>query len=113
MLNRACDACKRSVESRKGRLQVKEAARAVSERDDRCAVPGVDLAARKAESCQASASCPAVHFLLNAAMPCRMLSLQLATLEAQNKEVAGDDDADEDDEGMGQLDVDAPALQVN
>ncbi len=42
----------------------------------------------------------------------RMLSLQLATLEAQNKEVAGDDDAEEDDEGMGALDVAAPALQV-
>ena len=42
----------------------------------------------------------------------RMLSLQLATLEAQNKEVAGDDDAEEEDEGMGALDVEAPALQV-
>ncbi len=51
--------------------------------------------------------------LRNCCVPCRMLSLQLATLEAQNKEVAGDDDADEEDEGMGQLDVDAPALQVN
>lgn len=77
VLNRACEACKASVESSKGRLQVKEAARAVSERDD------------------------------------RMLSLQLATLEAQNKEVAGDDDAEEEDEGMGAIDVDAaPALQI-
>lgn len=77
VLNRACEACKASVEASKGRLQVKEAARAVSERDD------------------------------------RMLSLQLATLEAQNKEVAGDDDAEEEDEGMGAIDVDAaPALQI-
>lgn len=77
VLNRACEACKASVEGSKGRLQVKEAARAVSERDD------------------------------------RMLSLQLATLEAQNREVAGDDDAEEEDEGMGAIDVDAaPALQL-
>lgn len=60
-----------------GRLQVKVAARAVSERDD------------------------------------RMLTLQLATLEAQNKEVAGDDSDDGEDEGMGAIDVDAaPALQI-
>mmetsp|Transcript_16062 Transcript_16062/g.48156 ORF Transcript_16062/g.48156 Transcript_16062/m.48156 type:complete len:326 (+) Transcript_16062:237-1214(+) len=35
VLTKACEACKGSIEGRKGRLVVKEAARAVTERDDR------------------------------------------------------------------------------
>lgn len=35
VLARACEAVKGSIEGRKGRLVVKEAARAVTERDDR------------------------------------------------------------------------------
>jgi hypothetical protein len=34
-VNAACEVCKKSIESAKGKLTVKEAARAVSERDDR------------------------------------------------------------------------------
>ena len=34
-LTEACDICRQVIESHKGRLVVKEAARAVSERDDR------------------------------------------------------------------------------
>lgn len=34
-LTAACDVCKKAIEGRKGRLVIKEAARAVSERDDR------------------------------------------------------------------------------
>lgn len=35
VLNAACEVCKKSIEAAKGKLTVKEAARAVSERDDR------------------------------------------------------------------------------
>jgi len=35
VLNAACEVCKKSIEGAKGKLTVKEAARAVSERDDR------------------------------------------------------------------------------
>jgi len=35
VLTKACEACKSSIEERKGRLVVKEGARAVTERDDR------------------------------------------------------------------------------
>lgn len=35
VVNAACQVCKKSIESAKGKLSVKEAARAVSERDDR------------------------------------------------------------------------------
>ena len=35
VLTKACEAVKESIEGRKGRLVVKEAARAVTERDDR------------------------------------------------------------------------------
>jgi hypothetical protein len=36
VLTRACEACTAAIEQERGRLVVKEAARAVSERDDRC-----------------------------------------------------------------------------
>lgn len=37
-------------------------------------------------------------------------SLQMLSLEAANKEVAGDSDSEaEEDEGMGDIDVEAPA----
>ena len=35
VVNAACEACKLSIEERKGRLVVRASARAVSERDDR------------------------------------------------------------------------------
>ena len=35
VVNAACEACKASIEERKGRLVVRASARAVSERDDR------------------------------------------------------------------------------
>lgn len=35
MVNRACEACQQSIITAKGKLHVKETARAVSERDDR------------------------------------------------------------------------------
>ena len=35
MLNKACETCKASITEHQGRLIVKEAARAVTERDDR------------------------------------------------------------------------------
>jgi translation initiation factor 2 subunit 1 len=35
VLNTACEACKASIEGAKGKIIIKEAARAVSERDDR------------------------------------------------------------------------------
>jgi translation initiation factor 2 subunit 1 len=47
VLSAACDACKASVEGAKGKLVVKEAARAVSERDDR-------LLAEKLEALEAA-----------------------------------------------------------
>jgi hypothetical protein len=47
VLNAACDACKASIEAAKGKLAVKEAARAVSERDDR-------LLAEKMEALEAA-----------------------------------------------------------
>ncbi len=47
VLTAACEACQRSIESAKGKLAVKEAARAVSERDDR-------LLAEKMEALEAA-----------------------------------------------------------
>eukprot|EP00879_Flechtneria_rotunda_P023125 GHRR01024449.1.p1 GENE.GHRR01024449.1~~GHRR01024449.1.p1 ORF type:complete len:314 (+),score=108.16 GHRR01024449.1:808-1749(+) len=47
VLNVACEACKKSIEAAKGKLIVKEAARAVSERDDR-------LLAEKMEALEAA-----------------------------------------------------------
>jgi translation initiation factor 2 subunit 1 len=73
VLTKACEQCKASIDAHKGRLLVKEAARAVTERDD------------------------------------RMLMEQLTALEAANKEVAGDTDSeDDDDTGMGDVDINGP-----
>jgi len=75
VLEKACEVCKTTIEASKGRLVIKEAARAVSERDD------------------------------------RMLTEQLEQLEAANREVAGDEDSDEEEvEGMGDVNVDGPVL---
>lgn len=84
VLTRACDAAAASIAASKGRLVVKEAARAVSERDD------------------------------------RLLAERLEALEAANAEVDGDADGstDEEDgggseeEGMGDIDLETPALAV-
>ncbi len=76
VLNGACEACARSIEGAKGKLVVKEAARAVSERDD------------------------------------RLLAEKMEQLEAANAEVDGDlDSEEEEDTGMGDIDVDGPAVQ--
>jgi len=75
LLNAACEACARSIEAAKGKLTVKEAARSVSERDD------------------------------------RLLAEKMEALDAANREVDGDADSDEEDvEGMGDIDVDAPPI---
>lgn len=75
VLEKACDVCRTTIEGSKGRLIVKEAARAVSDRDD------------------------------------RMLTEQLEQLEAANREVAGDDDSDEEEvQGMGGGNIDGPTL---
>lgn len=47
VLTAACEACQKSIEGSKGKLSVKEAARAVSERDDR-------LLAEKMEALEAA-----------------------------------------------------------
>ena len=40
----------------------------------------------------------------------RFIGLQMLSLEAANKEVAGDSDSEaEEDEGMGDIDIEAPA----
>mgnify|MGYP002629872094 CR=1 FL=1 len=67
VLTAACAAAKASAEAASGRLVVREAPRAVSERDD------------------------------------RLLTDHLAALESANREVAGDDDSEEEEEGMGAL----------
>lgn len=74
MLTAACEACKEVIEGCKGRLVIKEAPRAVSERED------------------------------------KLLQEKLEQLDKENAEVDGDD-SDEDDyeEGMGDVDLDAPA----
>ena len=76
VLEKACEVCQKSISESKGRMVIKEAARAVSDRDD------------------------------------RLLTEQLEQLEAANREVGGDDDdSDEEEvEGMGDVDVDGPAL---
>lgn len=77
VLNVACEACQKCIESGKGKLVVKEAARAVSERDD------------------------------------RLLAEKLEQLEAANREVDGDVDSEEEDEGMGDIDVEAaPTMDI-
>eukprot|EP00882_Tetradesmus_deserticola_P015338 GHRQ01016338.1.p1 GENE.GHRQ01016338.1~~GHRQ01016338.1.p1 ORF type:complete len:332 (+),score=149.09 GHRQ01016338.1:314-1309(+) len=74
VLNAACEACQKSIEGAKGKMSVKEAARAVSERDD------------------------------------RLLAEKMEALEAANREVDGDVDSDdeEEDTGMGDINVDGP-----
>mmetsp|Transcript_4671 Transcript_4671/g.16381 ORF Transcript_4671/g.16381 Transcript_4671/m.16381 type:complete len:333 (-) Transcript_4671:772-1770(-) len=77
LLSKAIDAVKASIESNKGKLVVREGARAVSEKDE------------------------------------KLLREQMARLEGQNKDVAGDSDDDDYQDGMGDIDVDAaPALQM-
>lgn len=72
VLTAACEACQKSIESARGKLQVKEAARAVSERDD------------------------------------RLLSEKMEALEAANAEVDGDEESEEEEDvGMGDIDVEA------
>ena len=39
----------------------------------------------------------------------RLLTEQMLALETANQEVAGDDDSEEEEVGMGELDVNAPA----
>jgi len=68
--------CQKSIESNKGQMRVKEAARAVSEKEERA------------------------------------LQEELEAAEAANREVAGDSDDDEYEEGMS-MDVNAaPALAM-
>ena len=78
MLSKAIDEVKSTIEGNKGKLVVREGARAVSERDE------------------------------------KLLREQMARLEGQNKDVAGDSDEDDYEEGMGDIDVEnaTPALQM-
>ena len=78
MLSKATEAVKASIESNKGKLVVREGARAVSERDE------------------------------------KLLKEQMSRLENQNREIEGDSDQDDYEEGMGDIDVEnaAPALQM-
>ena len=78
MLSKATEAVKASIESNKGKLVVREGARAVSERDE------------------------------------KLLKEQMSRLESQNREIEGDSDEDDYEEGMGDIDVEnaAPALQM-
>lgn len=76
-LTAACEACMKSIEKSKGKLVVKEAARAVSERDD------------------------------------RLLAEKMEALENANKEVDGDVDSEEEEEGMGDLDVEAGPVTLD
>lgn len=59
MLNVACEACQKSIESSKGKMVVKEAARAVSERDDRLLaekMEALEAANREVSVCACSCS---------------------------------------------------------
>lgn len=77
-LSEAVDVIKKSIEANKGKLVVKEGARAVSERDE------------------------------------KLLKEQMSRLEDANREVEGDDEEDDYQEGMGDIDVEnvSPALQM-
>lgn len=57
VLNVACEACQKSIDSSKGKMVVKEAARAVSERDDR-------LLAEKMEALEAANREVSIHIWL-------------------------------------------------
>jgi translation initiation factor 2 subunit 1 len=74
LLKEACDKCRETIESKKGKLVVKTEARIVSAQDD------------------------------------RLLNEQLEQLAAANAEVAGDADSDEEEEGMGDVDISGPGL---
>nr|GME18999.1 eukaryotic translation initiation factor 2 subunit alpha homolog [Ipomoea batatas] len=69
VLNQAIVACTEEIERHKGKLTVKEAPRAVSERED------------------------------------KLLAEQMAKLTRENEEVSGDEDSEEEDTGMGEIDV--------
>ncbi|XP_041024989.1 eukaryotic translation initiation factor 2 subunit alpha homolog [Juglans microcarpa x Juglans regia] len=70
VLNRAITACTEAIEKQKGKLVVKEAPRAVSERDD------------------------------------KLLAEHMAKLRQDNEEISGDEDSEEEeDTGMGEVDV--------
>eukprot|EP00898_Chlorokybus_atmophyticus_P002531 jgi/Chlat1/3279/Chrsp22S03533 len=78
VLNEAIEAIKVVIEKHKGKLLVKDAPRAVSERDD------------------------------------RLLAEKLEKLDLANREVDGDLDSEEEEEGMGNVDVEAaPALAIS
>ncbi|RZC63682.1 hypothetical protein C5167_025454 [Papaver somniferum] len=72
VLTNAIQACTEAIDSHKGKLVVKEAPRAVSERDD------------------------------------NLLAQHMAQLRQSNEDVDGDDDSEEEDTGMGEIDVDGP-----
>lgn len=77
VLSKATESCKQSIESNKGSLRIKEAARAVSEKEERA------------------------------------LQEELEAAAAANREVAGDSDSEEEEEGMAVGDLDAgPALAI-
>ncbi|RZC53368.1 hypothetical protein C5167_012234 [Papaver somniferum] len=72
VLANAIQACTEVIDIHKGKLVVKEAPRAVSERDD------------------------------------NLLAQHMAQLRQSNEDVDGDDDSEEEDTGMGEIDVDGP-----
>ena len=74
LLEEATTAAAACIEKAKGRLVIKEGARAVSERDE------------------------------------KLLAEKLDKLAQANEEVAGDDSDEEDQEGMGDKDIEAPPL---
>ncbi|XP_026420674.1 eukaryotic translation initiation factor 2 subunit alpha homolog [Papaver somniferum] len=73
VLTDAIEACTEKIGSHGGRLVVKEAPRAVTERDD------------------------------------NLLAEQMRKLNQSSQEVNGDDDSEEEDTGMGEIDVDGPS----
>ena len=142
VLTKACDACKTAIDQHKGRLMVKEAARAVTGAHPLVLAEKFSQfmtfpTAGDAYSCSCAdalrglcrlhhrrrccvwralrASSNLVH-IATSVCPCchverddRMLMEQLTALEAANKEVAGDTDSeDDDDTGMGDVDISAP-----
>lgn len=60
VLTAACEVCKKSIEGAKGKLTVKEAARAVSERDDRLLaerMEALEAANREVSDCHGGRVC--------------------------------------------------------
>eukprot|EP00268_Persea_americana_P051496 TRINITY_DN5697_c0_g1_i4.p1 TRINITY_DN5697_c0_g1~~TRINITY_DN5697_c0_g1_i4.p1 ORF type:complete len:344 (-),score=74.85 TRINITY_DN5697_c0_g1_i4:830-1861(-) len=76
ILNNAIKACTEEIDRHKGKLTVKEAPRAVSERDD------------------------------------KLLAEHMAKLHIQNGEVDGDVSSEEEDTGMGEIDLDNSAVGI-